>query len=488
MGALSEQFLSELCERSFLSLWCARNPYTDHHLKARNLGKELCDLLVVFGNDVLIFSDKSCAYPANQQQDESLDWARWYRRAIKKSCDQLRGAERWIREYPGRLFADALCTVSLPLVMPPTDSLRIHRIAVALGARERCRQFFGGGSGSLMTWSTLEENELRPFTLGKEVCGERFFVHVFDEVTLPIVMRERDTIADFCHYLRKKEELFRSVFVMSPGEEVLVAHYLQTLCDDGEHGFIPAGQATELDGITFEEQTYAYLASRPEYRNSKLANRPSYSWDNLIEYLTQTYRDGELLERLPLEEFERALRAMAATTRVERRALGVLLQKLADRADGSHYHTAWYSLTEPDTVYVGILLPRRNLTDDDYGEFRKNYIVSYARTLKIKEPRLRRALVFATNAMRGQHSETLALIELEPWTAELEAQTREFMRDFNVGHATPQHERMHEFPANAPVKDSREARRRRRQAARNAARIAAVVPGQGSEDGSDQNS
>ncbi len=26
-------------------------------------GKELCDLLVVFGNDVLIFSDKSCAFP-----------------------------------------------------------------------------------------------------------------------------------------------------------------------------------------------------------------------------------------------------------------------------------------------------------------------------------------------------------------------------------------------------------------------------------------
>lgn len=468
MGSASEKFLGDLCEHSFLSLWCFRNPYSDRHLDARKIGKELCDLLVVFGDDVLIFSDKSCEYPANAEKREALDWSRWYRRAIKKSCEQLHGAKRWIRQHPNRLFSDPACQIPLPAIMPPADRMRVHRIAVALGARDRCRKFFGGGSGSLMTWSTLEAGELQPFTLGPETCNSGSFVHVFDEVTLPIVMRERDTIADFCRYLRKKEELFASTMVISPGEEALLSHFLRTIDATGYHGFIPAGEEPP-DGITFEEGLYEDLASLPEYRHAQLANKPSYAWDKLIEYFTRLFRAGDI-PAMSLGDFERGLRAMAATTRVERRPLGRLLSKLHDQPVGATYHTAWYSQSDPDMAYIGILLPVKNLSEDAYVEFRKNYAINYARALKITEPRLKRALVFATNAMKGRHSEVLALINLEPWTAEIEAQTREFIQYFNVGKAKPSFERIEEFPSKEPFHDSREARRRRQQAARLAMR------------------
>lgn len=40
------------------------NVHTDEgRKKGKGDGKELCDLLVVFGNHVLIFSDKACAFP-----------------------------------------------------------------------------------------------------------------------------------------------------------------------------------------------------------------------------------------------------------------------------------------------------------------------------------------------------------------------------------------------------------------------------------------
>ena len=52
-----------------------------------------CDLLVVFENDVLIFSDKDISFPTSS--DVHKDWSRWFRRAVVKSAAQLRGAERW---------------------------------------------------------------------------------------------------------------------------------------------------------------------------------------------------------------------------------------------------------------------------------------------------------------------------------------------------------------------------------------------------------
>jgi hypothetical protein len=74
----------DLCEQSFLSLWSYPNLY-------RKAGKELTDLLVVFGDDVILFSGKSCAFPNTGGVD--LDWRRWFRRSITKSAEQITQAE-----------------------------------------------------------------------------------------------------------------------------------------------------------------------------------------------------------------------------------------------------------------------------------------------------------------------------------------------------------------------------------------------------------
>ncbi len=81
----SEQLLAELCDRSFLKLWTYPNLF-------KKPSKELTDLLVVFGSDVLLFSDKSCAFP--DTGDATLDWTRWYRKSIARSAHQVDQAER----------------------------------------------------------------------------------------------------------------------------------------------------------------------------------------------------------------------------------------------------------------------------------------------------------------------------------------------------------------------------------------------------------
>ena len=90
----SERYLARLCRRSFLRLWSWPNLYRDQRAGPKTEGKELCDLLVVFGRHVFIFSDKDCQFPVSDNLQ--TDWSRWYRRAVFGGAKQVWGAERWI--------------------------------------------------------------------------------------------------------------------------------------------------------------------------------------------------------------------------------------------------------------------------------------------------------------------------------------------------------------------------------------------------------
>src|SRR4051812_46698174 len=136
----------------------------------------------------------------------AVDWNRWYRKAVLKSASQLHGAERWIRCFPERIFLDCYGQKSFPFKLHSRPGLRFHKIAVATGAKEACRTFFRGGSGSLMittgTDSTIQSNDadeiaVKAFTVSYHDRSHGI-VHVFDDVTLDIVMSELDTISDFC--------------------------------------------------------------------------------------------------------------------------------------------------------------------------------------------------------------------------------------------------------------------------------------------------
>jgi hypothetical protein len=60
---VSERYLAKLAEKSFLNLWSYPNPYRNQKLSGRGDGKELCDLLVVCGQHIVIFSERSISWP-----------------------------------------------------------------------------------------------------------------------------------------------------------------------------------------------------------------------------------------------------------------------------------------------------------------------------------------------------------------------------------------------------------------------------------------
>jgi hypothetical protein len=64
----SERLLADLGEQAFLNLWSYPNLFYDKKQNGKGDGKELCDLLVVCGHDVIIFSDKHIKYRSDMRE------------------------------------------------------------------------------------------------------------------------------------------------------------------------------------------------------------------------------------------------------------------------------------------------------------------------------------------------------------------------------------------------------------------------------------
>jgi len=279
----TEKNLAALADKIFLNLWTYPNLYG-------SAGKELCDLLVVCGDDVLIFSDKGITWSSGA--DVKVAWLRWYRKAIAESAAQINGAVRTLREHPDQLFLDAVCKERFPLSLPPADRRRVHLIAVALGASEACAEYREEPPGYFAIDPALRGDDhinsgasgFKPFAIG-DVQPDGGFIHVFNEPALELLARELDTVTDFTRYLTRRERIIRSGHLaLVAGEHDLLAHYLLSGGPDEEHDFRrPGGREwREGDKLDIPAGTYAALAAQPGYKARKEADAVSYRWDMLL--------------------------------------------------------------------------------------------------------------------------------------------------------------------------------------------------------------
>ena len=255
-------------------------------------GKELCDVLVVCDPDIVIFSIKDIGL--KETSDPAVGWERWRKRAIGASCKQIYGAQRWIRSATNVITKDG----EEGLALPEPSLRRVHRVAIALGSQGKV-----------------------PLTFGDFGKG---FVHVFDEWSLGVVMKELDTISDFVGYLVDKEALYeRGAMTLFPsgGEEDLLAFYLHQ-----GRKFLEEPDFLVLDG-----DLWSTLTRKPEWERRKEADNTSYAWDRLIETLYGDFRNQNLLasdhpySATSLTEAERILRVMAREDRFNRRVLSETL-------------------------------------------------------------------------------------------------------------------------------------------------------------------
>src|SRR6266516_474320 len=140
-----ERFLNNLARKSFLRFWSWPNLFRDQRNRGcKGDGKELCDLVVVFGNDVLLFSDKKIKF--NTAKPLNIAWARWAREAIGESVKQIFGAKRWLVNYQDRIFLNKECSERLPLELPKENQVTFHFIVVCHGCEEVAVEHHGAPS------------------------------------------------------------------------------------------------------------------------------------------------------------------------------------------------------------------------------------------------------------------------------------------------------------------------------------------------------
>lgn len=434
----SERYLAQLCCRCFLSLWSYPNLYTDEGKRGSGDGRELCDLLVAFGDDVLIFSDKHIEFSDSGNLD--VDWKRWFRRAVMKSADQLHGAEKWLRKYPNRIYLDRQCTKPFPLPLPHPECARYHRIAVTRGSSEACARYHGGQGTRSLRISTDTQPPL-PFTIGR-VQPDKPYVHVLDEFTLDAILHELDTVDDFVAYLRKKEQLLTQPnrIIVATGEEQLLAIYLTNLNAEGDHDIVLPHDAMTADGIMFDEGFWEDMVRDPRYAAKKQADQVSYAWDSLIEQFIKYASPRTVGIEIDIgtgpSYMERALRIMAGEPRLRRRQLGDALIDAIKTSGGKRLARFVASNDYPDNVYIFLVLTNKEKVP--YHEYRQHRVAllwAYCKVSKLRAPHAKHVVGIAVDSPdpeRPGGSEDLVYLDVHDWTADHEAEARNLQQELGL--------------------------------------------------------
>lgn len=448
----AERYLAKLCRRSFLSLWSYPNVYRDQgRTNGKGDGKELCDLLVVFDNHIIIFSDKDVRFG---EGDVQTAWARWYRKAVLRSAEQVWAAERWIKTHPERLYIDRQCTQSFPLAFPEPDNAIVHRIVVAHDAARACKKELGG-SGSLMIDSMLVgDGHLSgmPFTIG-QIDPKRGYVHVFDDTTLDILLSTLDTITDFTAYLTKKERFLTGpVMVHAAGDEELLAIYLGKINAAGEHDFV---LDQKVDAISIEEGHWESFIRSPERRAQIESDKISYLWDDIIERFVQHAMSGTQYfgGQRPLSEQEKAFKFLAREHRTHRRSLSRSLHEVyAKSVDAPVLSARVQTSNQAGAPYYAFLFLKRKpgMTDEKYRAIRRQRLIDYCCVAKVKFPE---AVDIVGIATEGGHvdrrSEDLFHLDARNWSAKDQAKAEAVQKQFGMLKKTiPHFEREYEYPVN----------------------------------------
>lgn len=382
----SERRLATICRKSFLNLWSYPNPY-------KGRGKELCDLIAVFGNRILIFSDKHSKFQSHIPS--ALAWCRWHRYAVTESLKEVRTASNWI-EKGNTPFVDAKCSKTLPISLPTVENMEIYRICIAGGATAACRQAKRRRSGSLnlvpkacdpiYNPETKSLSRGRPFRIGSGVERDPR-THVIDATAFGLIIQDVDTIADFVDYLDFRSLAFRSTKLAAAfGEEELLAYYLETRAR-------PNPPFSELGPKQFLlcVDRWRRLQTNPQYVEKKRSDAISYVWDSLIERAQD--RAGATDPNITGSYLDETLRPLAELNRFQRRAVSQLLSiALSSRSDDkAHFHIS-RPMRHFNAIYVIATFPKSTRDPKDDAAIKENMLRQYAEVVGYRDRSYKRVI------------------------------------------------------------------------------------------------
>lgn len=384
----SEKLINEVSDQCFMRLWNYPSPYRPQGKKSTlSDGKEICDHLVVFEDDILIISDKNGALTIENSEggisDTSIEigWKRYYKNNIQGGLKQLDGAKRWILNYPNDIYLDTKCQHKIPSTVSISSKTKFHSILILGGMEEICHQITQ--TPHLMIEPILFNDDHIDFSFGKspfpkigifhDQNGD--FVHVFTRTTFQFLLSELDTVADFISYLNEREKYLPKADISFLSEPMMVSAYMQSF-NEGKH-FIPA---TKKDWNELPYEAKNFFQSH-EYQIKKIDNEENQLWDELLKHFIEIVENEEM--EVPansdqVNDFTKALKSMAILPRLQRRAFSKMVSeqylKAKKEQEKGSSKLARLILSPDhsnDSAIVHIFRSSKNCSDNEYQKYRK---------------------------------------------------------------------------------------------------------------------
>lgn len=431
----SEKRLIDLADNSFLGLWSYPNVFSDEGFSKNKSGKEVCDLLVVFGKDVILFSDKNIKF--NQEKDLSTAWKRWYKKSVIESAKQLYGAENFIKNNPERIYLDKACKQKLPFEI--SEKYNFHLVIVTSNISTACRSYFdqiqSGSSGTLLNYFKLDARSSydNPFQIG-DFYPDKSFIHFFDETSLEIVLAELNTISDLIKYFKVKERDVRcNGLVLSPGEEDTLGAYLLNNCK-----IVSKGKSKNDSNYMVAEGEWVEYLNSNKYRYNKKMKDGSKDWDWLIQNFSNAIFNANtgIFKELDFQLHETAVRELAKETRESRYYISQsFFQKLNGTFSDTRTARLVQSTDEKGKVYLFLFLPQSpKETYEEYRLKRVWVLSAYATVAFYKYGWIDKLILLATEPKNstGRSEELFYILPPKKMSSDYKKEARKLMNEFNI--------------------------------------------------------
>lgn len=336
--SVSESFLKALADKSFLSLWAIPNSYYAP-------GKELSDLIVPFGEDIIIFSDKASRFAFDKPLE--VAWPRWYRGTVLEGMRQLKTAVQRIERDPETIFADGRARLPIPHELSPLSDKRFHLVAIA---RPDTDPGVVPDAWPGLTYTSRASGtpfEIEPL----EVAAQR--VHIFDGPTIDLLLAHLNTAPDFLAYLKGRARRIVEAEEYRFAERDLLAAALIGWEEE------PPGMPSAPPLETIVPGLWGmYMASETPARRRQM-DAQSDVIDRLIAIHHGEYDAGRALYEVPsFAQHEFAMRLLAGESRFARRIIAHELHDILREEDQSTY---WVSTVPSPTMaalrYVWLIHP-----------------------------------------------------------------------------------------------------------------------------------
>lgn len=392
----TERILAELGSKTFFEPWSYPNLF-------KKKADELCDLLVVFENTVIIFSDKSCEYPCGP--DAELNWNRWYRRSVVESVKQIRRAEGWLRKFPDNIYFDPKCEHQVSIRLPRGDSINVIRICVTLNGPSLGRSFTPTAAPGIPT--------IPPPSIGP-ADDKRGWIHVVDGNDLVPLFNELSTIQDFISYFITKEQAICEGRLWYAASELdLLAYYIYN------NRTLPSSRF----GLCLPWPLWRSLTERPEHRRRRALDARSLIWDELLGRLFSNYYNSslEVGSDLDFASFEAMTRMMSRESRFARRCLSrwiyeavIAVAESHGRSSGPVSAARAIVSEHGDLVYVLLVTPGSTRAEHaEHRRVRRQELQLRCFAAKWRFPTQRYFLGIALDASNGRGgSEDFILLDL----------------------------------------------------------------------------